>query len=270
MELLSAAIEEGEEPREIDPAEVEGREQLVIEIWTDGTIDPGEALSLAAQYLAQHSSLISNFNRVVAPLPGRDLPGAIAIPPHLFEMPIDDLNLSMRTYNCLKRSGITKVGQVLRMDRKELLGLRNFGEKSYDELHEALASRSLIPPGTPLDTEGLAAGADGVAPEESDADIEVGYAQFDDIEPEPTGFMQEPEIGGTGGIDQVVDAAGVSEGSMEASAGIYVNDEPASSEMDFAGQTVPIADIMEGDSVVGGEDDLAAEAKPSARSKKKA
>ena len=104
-----------------DEIDLSGREQLLIEIWTDGTIDPGEALSLAAQYLAQHSSLISNFNKQIAVV-GRDLPGAIAIPAHLFEMPIEDLNLSMRTYNCLKRSSITKVGQVLRMDRKELSG----------------------------------------------------------------------------------------------------------------------------------------------------
>src|SRR5438067_2039410 len=70
-------------------------------------------------------------------------PGKIAIPPHVAEMPIEDLNLTVRTYNCLKRSGITKVGQILQMDRKELLGVRNFGQKSYDELQEALASRGL-------------------------------------------------------------------------------------------------------------------------------
>src|SRR5205823_8765642 len=118
--------------------------------WTDGTIDPGEALSMSAQYLAQHSALIANFNRAIATQVGRDLTSS-AIPAHLFDMPIDELNLSMRTYNCLKRSGVTKVGQVLRMDRKELLGLRNFGQKSLVELYQALSTRDLIPPGTPLD-----------------------------------------------------------------------------------------------------------------------
>src|SRR4029079_14686547 len=89
-------------------------------------------------------------NRVPVQPAGRDVPG-INIPAHLFEMSVEDLGLSMRTYNCLKRSGITKVGQVLTKDRKELLGLRNFGEKSYDELYDALSTRDLIPPGTPLD-----------------------------------------------------------------------------------------------------------------------
>src|SRR5207253_494752 len=137
-ELVAAAVGEGadgEEEPEIDPASLEGKEELVIEIWTDGTIDPGEALSMSAQYLAQHSALIANFNRAISPQPGRDLASS-AIPAHLFEMPIDELNLSMRTYNCLKRSGVTKVGQVLRMDRKELLGLRNFGQKSLVELYQ--------------------------------------------------------------------------------------------------------------------------------------
>ena len=59
-------------------------------------------------------------------------------------MPIEDLGLSVRTYNCLKRSGITKVGQVLQMDRKELLSVRNFGLKSYEELQDSLISRGLL------------------------------------------------------------------------------------------------------------------------------
>src|SRR5206468_13131844 len=156
----------GEEASQADLASLRWLEQLVIEIWTDGTIDPGEALSMAGQYLAQHSSLIANFNRVIAPQPGRDLLGTALIPAHLFEIPIDELNLSMRTYNCLKRSGITKVGQVLRMDRKELLGLRNFGEKSFDELHQSLSSRDLIPSGTPLDLSEDEMHADGEGGEE--------------------------------------------------------------------------------------------------------
>src|SRR5205823_11183355 len=101
-ELLAGGSPEDEEAAEteIDLASLRGREQLVIEIWTDGTIDPGEALSMAGQYLAQHSSLIANFNRVVAPAPARSMAGTAQIPAHLFEIPIDELNLSMRTYNC--------------------------------------------------------------------------------------------------------------------------------------------------------------------------
>lgn len=237
-----------------------GREQLLIEIWTDGTIDPGEALSLSAQYLAQHSSLISNFNKQ-APVTGRELPGAIAIPPHLFEMPIEDLNLSMRTYNCLKRSGITKVGQVLRMERKELLGLRNFGEKSFDELHQALDSRELIPPGTPLDLSGQPDGEEGEGGEdagdedETIGNVEVGYGEFDAAN-EPDAFMGAGDSGISGA--EVVGLAGESEGTAEASAGIYVDGEPASEGLDLSA-----------DPATTGEIDDEEEAQPKSRAKKK-
>jgi DNA-directed RNA polymerase subunit alpha len=122
-------------------------DRLVLEIWTDGTIDAGEALSLAAQALGQHSALLANYSSPAAAGVDRGASSAAAIPPHVAEMPIEDLGLSVRTYNCLKRSGITKVGQVLQMDRKELLSVRNFGLKSYEELQDSLLSRGLITPG---------------------------------------------------------------------------------------------------------------------------
>jgi len=238
-EMLSAISADGNGSSTYEQEDIEGREQLLIEIWTDGTIDPGEALSLAAQYLAQHSSLISNFNKQTTAAAGRELPGAVAIPSHLFEMPIEDLNLSMRTYNCLKRSGITKVGQVLRMDRKELLGLRNFGEKSFDELHQSLSSRDLIPPGTPLDLsedQMHPEGEEGVEGEEgSEGDVDVDYPEYE-AEPEPDAYIA-LEDGLTEDLDvpsaQIVYPAGVSEGTMEAAAGIYLDDEPASERVDI-------------------------------------
>lgn len=236
-----------------------GREQLLIEIWTDGTIDPGEALSLSAQYLAQHSSLISNFNKQ-AVTTGRELPGAIAIPPHLFEMPIEDLNLSMRTYNCLKRSGITKVGQVLRMERKELLGLRNFGEKSFDELHQALDSRELIPPGTPLDLSSQPDAEEGEGGEGALDDAEIGYGEYDATD-EPEAFMGSGDLGGDLASDEVANLAGESEGSAEASAGIYIDGEPASEGTDLTADPASTGEI--------GIDDDEASPAPKSRSKKK-
>src|SRR5439155_10744562 len=70
--------------------------------------------------------------------------GAAAIPQRVYEMQIEDLNLSVRAYNCLKRAGITKVGQVLEMSEDDLLGVRNFGHKSLDELRERLAAHGLL------------------------------------------------------------------------------------------------------------------------------
>jgi DNA-directed RNA polymerase alpha subunit len=268
VEVLSVAAEEREEGSEngvvaLEPEDVEGREQLLIEIWTDGTIDPGEALSLSAQYLFQHSQLISGFNKQAAPT-GRDLPGAVSIPAHLFEMPIEDLSLSMRTYNCLKRSGITKVGQVLRMDKKELLGLRNFGDKSFDELHQALETRELIPPGTPLDLSSREGGEEdeGIVGALETGEY-IGYGEYDQ-EAEPDAYIEQG--GQTDDHDvpnaQIVDAAGVSEGSLEAAAGIFIDDEPASEDVDIQADEVATGEI--GDTGLG-----EAEAAPKARSRKK-
>ncbi|HUP28409.1 MAG TPA: DNA-directed RNA polymerase subunit alpha [Chloroflexia bacterium] len=238
LELLSEVRDEEDEAPALTADDVIGREQVLIEIWSDGTIDPGEALSLAAQYLSQHSSLIANFNRVVAAPQGREIPG-IDIPAHLFEMSIEDLSLSMRTYNCLKRSGVTKVGQILRMDKKELLGLRNFGEKSFDELYEVLSSRDLIPAGTPLDVsagEPVGGGGDDADTDDDsdleDGDIEIAYAEMTDDASEPEFFLAQPDVEIDSQGTQIVDELGVSEGSAAMAAGIFVDDEPASAEMD--------------------------------------
>ncbi|HEX9056895.1 MAG TPA: DNA-directed RNA polymerase subunit alpha C-terminal domain-containing protein, partial [Ktedonobacterales bacterium] len=67
------------------------------------------------------------------------------IPPKIFDTPIEELDLSVRSYNCLKRSGITKVGQVLMMSEEDLLAVRNFGEKSLTELRDKLVQRAFLP-----------------------------------------------------------------------------------------------------------------------------
>jgi DNA-directed RNA polymerase subunit alpha len=270
--LLSAAHNGSEASQELRPEQAEGREQVLIEIWTDGTIEPGEALSLAGQYLAQHSSLIANFNRAVAVSIGPETPG-VEIPPHLSEMSVEDLGLSMRTFNCLKRSGITKVGQVLRMTKRELLGLRNFGDKSFDELYAALAGRDLIPPGTPLDVSvredrGEVVGeaqAQAQAPEEAE-EADIGYPARDGREPEPDAFVAEPIEGQEGPeSEEVVHRAGVSEGTLEMAAGIYVEGEPASEEMSFEGSTEPQSPSVEIDELQIEPADVQTQPAPAAR-----
>ena len=121
-------------------------DRLIIEIWTDGTIDPGEALSQAAQILTAHSRAISDFNHITPNALPQDNTQALTspIPTQIYDTPIEELELSVRTYNCLKRSNITKVGQILQMDEKDLLSVRNFGKKSYDELRDKLKSRGMI------------------------------------------------------------------------------------------------------------------------------
>src|SRR5581483_4022598 len=67
-----------------------------------------------------------------------------SLPPHLYEMPIEKLDLTPRAYNSLKRANISKVGELLEMSEEELLSVRNFGKKSLDELRERLAQNGLL------------------------------------------------------------------------------------------------------------------------------
>lgn len=119
-------------------------DELVIEIWTDGSIEPGEALSTAAQILLRHLALIVDYGGLV--VEGVEEVEE-AIPPRIYEMPIEDLDLSVRAFNCLKRAGLTKVGEILEMVREgdeEMMAIRNFGKKSLDELKAALDEKGFL------------------------------------------------------------------------------------------------------------------------------
>lgn len=123
--------------------QVTNYDRLILEVWTDGSITPQEAVSQSAQILIQYLNLLVDLAR----LQNRQtvqLPGPTAIPQHLYETQIEDLDLSVRAYHCLKRSGITKIGQVLEMDRDDLLAVRNFGRKSLAELVEKLEQKGYL------------------------------------------------------------------------------------------------------------------------------
>jgi len=122
-------------------------DRLLLEIWTDGTVKPGDALSHAAQVLVQYYQTIADFNRLSLEQTPIDVspPSGLAVPPDIYDTPIEDLDLSTRTYNCLKRADITKVGQVLQMDEKALLSVRNLGQKSMEEIRDKLVERGYIP-----------------------------------------------------------------------------------------------------------------------------
>ncbi len=123
-------------------------DRLLIEIWTDGTIKAGDALSHAAQVLVQYCQTIADFNRLTMELEQPTVPGGPVIPADIYDTPIEELDLSTRTYNCLKRADITKVGQVLEMDEKALLSVRNLGQKSMEEIRDKLIERGYIPRGS--------------------------------------------------------------------------------------------------------------------------
>ena len=117
-------------------------ERLILEVWTDGTIKPVEAVRRAAESLVNHFFLFSNLDRAAEAGVDRT---PLMISPEIYQTPIERLELSPRTLNCLKRAHITKVGEVLEMADEELLKIRNFGEKSLTELRDKLTERGIAP-----------------------------------------------------------------------------------------------------------------------------
>ncbi len=128
-------------------------DKLIIEIWTDGTIRPQEALGQAGQILIKHLTVVSGLDESfhitdmvdtqVEAEPERD-----GRPNQLYDKPIEELDLSVRVFNSLKRTGITTVGDVLDMLERgpdAMLAIRNFGEKSLDELVEKLQAKGYLP-----------------------------------------------------------------------------------------------------------------------------
>ena len=111
-------------------------DRLTMEIWTDGRIRPMEALKEAARNLVTHLRLVAGVTEEVEIEEEKE-----AIPSQVYDKLIDDLGLSVRVFNALKRAGISKVGEVLEMLKKgpsAMLTIRNFGDKSLVELEERL------------------------------------------------------------------------------------------------------------------------------------
>ncbi len=119
-------------------------DKVILEITTDGTITPDEALRQSADILVRHFTQLANY-RAALTEPEKAPLSSVPIPQKIYDTPIEDLDLSVRAYNCLKRSNITKVGQVLTMNEDDLLGVRNFGEKSLQELRDRLLARNFLP-----------------------------------------------------------------------------------------------------------------------------
>jgi DNA-directed RNA polymerase subunit alpha len=118
------------------------RERLFIEVWTDGTLSPAEAISQSAEILTEQLSPFVNYNRLSKVSVEKE-PSRLAISDELFNMPVEQLNLSVRTMNCLRRGGIATVGELAGKTEKDLMALRNFGQKSKQEIVDRLGELGL-------------------------------------------------------------------------------------------------------------------------------
>ncbi|MEX2375490.1 MAG: DNA-directed RNA polymerase subunit alpha [Dehalococcoidia bacterium] len=122
-------------------------DRLDLEVWTDGTLDGQAAVALAAEVLREQFAPFQLLGRSAQSLEVVTAPAEPA-PFDGYDMPIEQLDLSVRAYNCLKRSGLMTVGAVLEKSEDELLALRNFGEKSYLELRDRLVENGFPAPRT--------------------------------------------------------------------------------------------------------------------------
>ena len=118
------------------------RERLSLEIWTDGTISPIDALSHSAEILIKQLSPFAQYAEISL-IEMEKKAFRLSIPEEKYNMPVEQLDLSVRTINCLRRASITTVGELISKEEKELLRLRNFGQKSLQEINERLESLGL-------------------------------------------------------------------------------------------------------------------------------
>ena len=187
-------------------------ERLVLEVWTDGTVSPVEAVRRAANSLVDHYFLFSNLDESAETRMDR---ASLMVSPEIYQTPIEKLELSPRTLNCLKRAHITKLGEVLERSDDELLKIRNFGLKSLTELKDKLIEH-------------------GIAPNEGDG-VPTATVSRDILEPGalPTGVTLSPEELGeliaSGGIGSPASGQAQSE---EGSWSVPDNDEPDEDEGD--------------------------------------
>ena len=118
------------------------RERLILEVWTDGTIPPVDAISRGADILIKQLSPFADYLAVSQMEEEKQLI-RLSIPDEKYNMPVEQLDLSVRTMNCLRRANIATVGELIGKGEKELLGLRNFGQKSLQEIKERLEELGL-------------------------------------------------------------------------------------------------------------------------------
>jgi len=112
-------------------------DKLTLEVWTDGTISAKEAISLAAKFLNDHLNLfidLSEEAQTAEIMIDKDDKGKEKI----LEMTIEELDLSVRSFNCLKRAGINTVDDLINKSEEEMMKIRNLGKKSFDEVKEKL------------------------------------------------------------------------------------------------------------------------------------
>jgi DNA-directed RNA polymerase subunit alpha len=122
-------------------------DRLSLEIWTDGSVSPEKALSTASQVLIEHLRYVAGVSEEVLTLSVEKEISGSRLTSEVAETPVEALDLSVRVFNSLKRTGITTVGDVLDLLEKgeqAVMSIRNFGEKSLDELRDKMREKGYL------------------------------------------------------------------------------------------------------------------------------
>jgi len=117
-------------------------DKLTVEVWTDGSLDPQEALGLSSKIMKEQLQVFINFDESSEPEMEEAEKSAPALNEHLFRS-VDDLELSVRSANCLKNANIRYIGELVQKTEAEMLKTKNFGRKSLNEIKDILTEMGL-------------------------------------------------------------------------------------------------------------------------------
>jgi DNA-directed RNA polymerase subunit alpha len=151
-------------------------DKLTLDIWTNGAVLPADALGLAAKLLKDHMSIFINFEEEIsADVHGES--GHLLLRNDNLNRSVEELELSVRSYNCLKNANIQTIGELVQKTEAEMLKTKNFGRKSLNEIKEILAQMGLSL-GMKIDDNGNAVpGPTSILPA---AALAAGFSRFDD------------------------------------------------------------------------------------------
>ena len=117
-------------------------EKLMLEVWTNGAITPSDAVGLAAKLVKDHMSIFINFEE---PVENVEMPTDVVHDPRLeyLDRSVEELELSVRSYNCLKNANIQTIRELVQKSENEMLKTKNFGRKSLNEIKDILVKMGL-------------------------------------------------------------------------------------------------------------------------------
>jgi DNA-directed RNA polymerase subunit alpha len=153
-------------------------DKLTMEVWTNGAVLPADAVGLAAKLLKDHMNIFINFEEEIE-TEARGEEGRILFPNDNLNRSVEELELSVRSYNCLKNANIQTISELVQKTEAEMLKTKNFGRKSLNEIKEILAQMGLSL-GMKIDEQGNAVpGPTSISPQTA---LAAGFGRYDDEE----------------------------------------------------------------------------------------